>query len=89
MDYKQKILVNAFWGNRGILKWGKSMSSKEQITTFENYPEGCILISDSDKYWIKPEQSERYHLEHMLVSLISGKVVHFSRAGKLTVICRF
>jgi len=65
-----------------------SMDQEDQTAIFESWPEGSILMTKTDDYWVKPEQSEQHHLEYMLVNLFSGKVVHFSRVGKLILIHR-
>ena len=54
--------------------------------TYEEYEvlaPGAFLQSSPTDYWIKPEQRQDFHLEGMLINLINGKVMHFSRLENL------
>ena len=55
---------------------------ERQIAEFEAIAEGTVLMGSDGGVWLKPEQSDKHHLEHMVVGLFTGKLVHFSRLGK-------
>jgi hypothetical protein len=53
------------------------------LTEFLEFSEGTLLVNKNRDYFIKPEQSFNHHLNGCLINLITGKIIHFSRCGKL------
>ncbi len=49
----------------------------KMYSDFEEMNEGEPVIYDGD-VWIKPIQSERYHLKGMFVNTWTGNIAHYS-----------
>ena len=45
---------------------------------FESFPEGTWITGNDGRKYIKPAQSQDYHLEGMVICLTTGKIKHFS-----------
>lgn len=40
--------------------------------------QGSIVQDAEFRYWLIPEQDPAYHLDGMLINLMTGKLVHFT-----------
>ena len=70
-------------GLTGYLE-GFCMDWEKLQKKFEGLPSGEKLMCADGDYWIKPVQDISHHLDHKVINLFSGKIVHFSRLKQIT-----